>query len=217
MNTSRNQLYPIFLKLDKSSALIVGGGLVALEKLSFLLKSSPNADVTLVSPGILPEIEMLAAVFTGVKLRYKNFSADDLTGKRLIIIATDNNELNLFIKEKANENGILANVADTPDLCDFYLGSIVTKGDLKIAISTNGKSPSFAKRFREALEEILPDELSGLIKNLSFIRKSLKGNFAEKVRILNRITTGLVEKGESDKASGSSNQSESENQIVFTL
>lgn len=216
-NSNQNFLYPIFLKLDKVETLIVGGGLVGLEKLSFLLKSSPNANVTLVASEILPEIEMLASVFSGVKLRYKKFSLDDLNGKRLAIIATEKKKLNQQIKAEAEAKGILANVADTPELCDFYLGSIITKGDLKIAVSTNGKSPTFAKRFREVMEEVLPDELSELIKNLDGIRKTLKGNFTEKVKILNRLTKELVnEKHRQEKEQILSN-SNSENYLVFNI
>jgi siroheme synthase-like protein len=81
------------------------------------------------------------------------------------------------------------NVADTPDLCDFYLGSTVKKGDLKIGISTNGKSPTLAKRMRETFEAILPDETQSLLDNLKLIRDSLDVEFSEKVRRLNEITS----------------------------
>lgn len=216
-NSNQNFLYPIFLKLDKVETLIVGGGLVGLEKLSFLLKSSPNANVTLVAPEILPEIEMLASVFSGVKLRYKKFSLDDLNGKRLAIIATEKKKLNQQIKAEAEAKGILANVADTPELCDFYLGSIITKGDLKIAVSTNGKSPTFAKRFREVMEEVLPDELSELIKNLDGIRKTLKENFTKKVKILNRLTKELVNEKHLQEKEQILSNSNSENYLVFNI
>jgi precorrin-2 dehydrogenase/sirohydrochlorin ferrochelatase len=82
----------------------------------------------------------------------------------------------------------LINVADTPELCDFYLGGVVTKGDLKIAISTNGKSPTLAKRIREMLEEAIPENINDLLENLNKLRKSLKGDFESKVEQLNEIT-----------------------------
>ena len=82
-------------------------------------------------------------------------------------------------------------MADTPSLCDFYLGSTVKKGDLKIGISTNGKSPTFAKRFREILEEVIPDSTPGLLDRLKKIRDSLKGNFQEKVEKLDEITSAM--------------------------
>jgi len=88
----------------------------------------------------------------------------------------------------------LINVADTPELCDFYLGSIVTKGDLKIAISTNGKSPTLSKRIREFFEAILPENIDELILNLHDYRNTLKGNFEEKVNKLNEITSSFLKK-----------------------
>jgi siroheme synthase-like protein len=79
-------------------------------------------------------------------------------------------------------------VADTPDLCDFYLGSIVKKGDLKIAISTNGKSPTLSKRMRQYLEEAIPDDIQELLDNLRLLRDQLKGDFEYKVKELNKVT-----------------------------
>jgi len=192
--TSRNNLFPIFLKVDKLRVLIVGGGDVGSEKLRFLLKSSPSAKVMLVAPEISEEINILSSQYPNVSLVNREFRVDDLDGEDMVIAATENHELNRKIWEKAKEKRILVNVADTPDLCDFYLGSIVTKGDLKIAISTNGKSPTFAKRFREFLEETLPDDLQNVIDNLSEIRGKLKGDFAQKIKTLNKLTSNLVSK-----------------------
>ncbi len=96
------------------------------------------------------------------------------------------------IKRVTSERHILCNVADTPDLCDFYLGSIVQKGDLKIGISTNGKSPTMAKRMREFLDDIIPENIQQLLENLREIRKSIKGDFQEKIRIMNEVTEGMV-------------------------
>jgi siroheme synthase-like protein len=88
----------------------------------------------------------------------------------------------------------LINVADTPELCDFYLGSIVQKGHLKIAISTNGKSPTIAKRIKQVLQEAIPDSLNEVLDKLQIIRDRLKGDFSEKVKQLNQITEVLVKK-----------------------
>jgi siroheme synthase-like protein len=111
-----------------------------------------------------------------------------------VILATDDKELHKQIKSLADKNGILVNVADTPDLCDFYLGSIVQKGNLKIAISTNGKSPTAAKRIRELLEDSMPEEIDELLSNLHLIRNKISGDFAEKVKQLNELTKTMVEK-----------------------
>ncbi|TAG65794.1 MAG: bifunctional precorrin-2 dehydrogenase/sirohydrochlorin ferrochelatase, partial [Runella slithyformis] len=96
--------------------------------------------------------------------------------------------VNQQVQQDCKARKILVNVADTPDLCDFYLSSVVKKGDLKIAISTNGKSPTFAKRFREVLEEILPDSLQETLDNLVAIRNKLRGDFQDKLEKLNEIT-----------------------------
>lgn len=189
-----NPLFPVFLKVDQLPVLIVGGGDAGSEKLRFLMKSSPDAQVTLVAEKVSEEIQRLAAAHPHLVVRERPFKNEDLAGKRIAIIATDNRELNSSIRDQAIAAGLLANVADTPDLCEFYLGAIVTRGDLKVAISTNGKSPTFAKRFRQVLEEVLPDSTEALLLNLRSIRDSLKLNFGQKVTALNELTASLVEK-----------------------
>ena len=88
----------------------------------------------------------------------------------------------------------LVNVADKPALCDFYLSSVVQKGSVKIAISTNGKSPTVAKRLKEVLAGLLPDEMESMLENIQLIRETLKGDFEDKVKQLNELTKGLVNK-----------------------
>ncbi len=183
-----NMLYPVFFRLDKLRILVVGGGFVGLEKITSIFKNSPNANVTLVAPEIRPEILTLAKENICLTLFYKPFEISDLDNIDLVIVATANHTLNLEVRQATKERRILTNVADTPEECDFYLGSVIKKGDLKIGISTNGKSPTFAKRFREVLEEILPDSLQGVLENLKEIREKLKGDFEEKVNKLNEIT-----------------------------
>jgi precorrin-2 dehydrogenase / sirohydrochlorin ferrochelatase len=194
---SHNPLYPVFLKLHELDTLIVGAGEVGYEKLSFMLKSSPGARITVVAPEISDKIRRLSAETPGhsVQLVQKHFEPADLDGRRLAIAATNIPELNREVQQAARQRGILVNVADTPELCDFYLGAVVTRGNLKIAISTNGQSPTLAKRFRQILEEVLPEETDALLANLKIIRDRLKVNFDEKVRRLNEITAGLVERG----------------------
>ncbi len=189
-----NTLYPIFLKTENFNILIVGGGFVGTEKLSFILKNSPNANITVVAKLISDEIKSMVKGQSSIVLLEKSFEASDLENKQLVIAATADKTLNESIYHAAKVKSILINVADTPELCDFYLGSIVTKGDLKIAISTNGKSPTLSKRIREFFEEILPENINDLILNLNEYRKSLKGNFEEKVSALNEITKSFNKK-----------------------
>src|SRR5699024_4102912 len=112
-----------------------------------------------------------------------------LEGMDLEIVAINDSEISSRIAFVCKEKKILTNVADKPDLCDFYLGSIVQKGNLKIAISTNGKSPTIAKRIKEVLNETIPDEMDDLLNNMQRIRNGLKGDFNDKVKRLNDITS----------------------------
>jgi siroheme synthase-like protein len=188
-----NHLFPVFLKLDELHTLVVGGGAVGIEKLGAVLANSPSANVTVVAPEIRNEIIELANFHPHVSLVYKAFDKTDLEGKDIVIAATCIKEVNALVKLEAKNSKVLANIADTPDLCDFYLGSIVQKGDLKIAISTNGKSPTLAKRLREMLTEIIPEGMQELLDNLKTVRDALKGDFEYKVKRLNEITTVLKE------------------------
>ncbi|KPQ13893.1 MAG: uroporphyrin-III C-methyltransferase / precorrin-2 dehydrogenase / sirohydrochlorin ferrochelatase C [Algoriphagus marincola HL-49] len=189
-----NHLYPIFLKVHELNVLLVGGGFVATEKLEFLLKSSPEAHVTVVSKFFRPEFFALAEGKETVTLIEDSYHEKYLGGKHIVIAATDDKSVNRQIRNESKERFLLVNVADTPELCDFYLGGIVTKGNLKIAISTNGKSPTTAKRLRQLLEEVLPDEINDLLENLNAYRATLKGDFEYKVKAMNEVTEGLVKK-----------------------
>lgn len=187
-----NHLYPVFLKVHELNILLVGGGNVGTEKLEFLLKSSPNAQVTAVSKEFSPSFLKLASKAETVSMITDTYDEKYLGAKHLVIAATDDMEVNKLIHDQAKERFLLVNVADTPALCDFYLGGIVTKGNLKIAISTNGKSPTAAKRLRQLFEEVLPEEMDELLNNLNAYRDTLKGDFEYKVKAMNKITKGLV-------------------------
>lgn len=189
-----NDLFPVFLKLKKLHSLIVGGGYVAHEKLTAILHNSPEARITLVAPEIRQEIRDLAEGNDLIALIQRPFEAEDLVEKDLVFVATNVPHLNKEIRELAASRHLLVNVADTPDLCDFYLSSVVQKGNLKLGISTNGLSPTLAKRLREVLSEALPDNLETAMRQLNAIREFLKGDFAQKVEELNAITEGLVRK-----------------------
>ncbi|WP_299098271.1 bifunctional precorrin-2 dehydrogenase/sirohydrochlorin ferrochelatase [uncultured Winogradskyella sp.] len=190
----RNELYPIFVKVDQLNVLIVGGGNVGLEKLSFLLKSSPNANVEVISIEFMQELRDLASKHSTVKLTEKAYDISDLEKRHMVIGCTDNLDVNLQINREAKAKYLLVNIADTPDQCDYYLGGIVTKGHVKIAISTNGKSPTTAKRIRQFLEDVIPEDINEMVLNLNEFRKTIKGNFEEKVEKMNQVTRDLVNK-----------------------
>ncbi|MCI9846639.1 bifunctional precorrin-2 dehydrogenase/sirohydrochlorin ferrochelatase [Flavobacterium pectinovorum] len=190
----QNELYPVFLKLHNLNVLIVGGGNVGLEKLSFLLKSSPNANVEVVAPDFHLEIKVLAEKHPSIKLTEAKFKKKMLKKRHMVIACTDDLAVNKRVYDLSRKRYLICNIADTPDLCDYYLGGIVTKGNVKIAISTNGKSPTTAKRLREFFEEVIPEDINKMVENLNEYRKTLKGDFEDKVKKMNEITASLKNK-----------------------
>ena len=189
---SGNELFPVFLKLNQLHVLIVGAGNVGLEKLGAILSNSPQSRVTIVSERIAPEVDSYVQAYPALRVFKKSFEESDLDGKDLVIVATDQPPLNEAIRKLARKRRLLINVADKPGLCDFYLGSIVKKGDLKLAISTNGRSPTVAKRLKEVLQTNLPDELDETLQQINRLRNTLNGDFAFKVKELNKATAILV-------------------------
>lgn len=187
----KNTLFPVFLKLENFRVLIVGGGKVGLEKVTAIISNSPATKITLVATHVSEEIRVFQATFPNFLIHQRSFVEEDLNNIDLVIVAVNNRETSLEIKQLAQQKHILANVADTPDQCDFYLGSIVQKGNVKIAVSTNGKSPTLAKRIRETFEESFPNEINESLDNLTKVRGYLSGDFTEKVKQLNAITSVL--------------------------
>lgn len=194
--SDKNRLFPVFLKLEELELLLVGAGNVGLEKLTTVLKNSPDCSITVVARNISESVKKTADAYPRVKLIERPFEPEDLDEKEIVIVAIDDATTSNYIRVLSKQKKLLVNVADKPELCDFYLGSIVEKGNLKIAISTNGKSPTIAKRMKEQLNELIPDEIEGVIEQMHSIREDLKGNFAEKVRQLDDLTKLLVAKQE---------------------
>jgi len=189
-----NTLFPVFVKLEQLRLLVVGGGKVGLEKLQAVLQNSPATSITVVAPEIAASIRELAARHSNILLLERPYHRCDLESADIAIVAVGDRTVSETVARDAKEAGILVNVADTPDLCDFYLSSVIRKGNLKIAISTNGKSPTIAKRLKEELGGMIPDEMESVLNNMQTIRQRLNGDFPEKVRKLNELTKVLVAK-----------------------
>ncbi len=187
----RNNLYPVFLKVSNLNILIIGGGYVAEEKLGFLCKSSPDARVELIAT-FFREGTVNLAKKNNVRMVTSRYRQRFLRGRHIVIVATDDEGLNKRIHSHCRSRNILVNVADNPPLCDFYMGGIVTKGNVKIAISTNGKSPTTAKRLRQFFQQVLPDNINDFVLNLDEYRKTLKGDFEQKMKKLNEVTKDLL-------------------------
>jgi uncharacterized protein len=189
-----NRLFPVFLKLENLSLLIVGGGYVGMEKLSVVLQNSPAGKIRIVAIHISEEIKNLVADKPNIELIERPYQATDIDDADIVIAAVNDIEVSTQVSSDAKEKGKLVNAADKPGLCDFYLGSIVQKGSLKIAISTNGKSPTVAKRLKEVIGELIPDEMENVLNNIQLIRNNINGSFDEKVKQLNDLTKVLVSK-----------------------
>ena len=196
MNTTKkdkNELFPVFLKLNELNVLIIGGGKIGLEKLSSVISNSPLSRVKVVAISFIDELKQFVESYPLVELIESEFKDEHLEGIQIVISALNNVELSEQIKRTVNQKGILYNAADKPELCDFYLGSTVTKGNLKIGISTNGKSPTVAKRLKEIFNDNIPNEIDNSLENLSKIRNHLKGDFQRKIVQLDKITSELKE------------------------
>lgn len=189
-----NRLFPVFLKTETLRLLVIGGGVVGAEKLRAVLANAPATPVRLVSIEINEEIRGLAEEFANLTLFQRPYEYADFADCDLVIAAVNDEATAAGVRHDAKRAGRLVNVADNPALCDFYLSAVVQKGNLKIAISTNGKSPTLAKRLKEILNETLPAEVEDLMGNLQTLRIRLKGDFNSKVIRLNEITRMLVEK-----------------------
>ncbi|HXB39507.1 MAG TPA: TSUP family transporter [Bacteroidia bacterium] len=190
----QNKLFPVFLKLENFRVLIVGGGKIASEKISAILNNCPATQITLIAPRVSDEIYEWEKKFSNVRIIKRIFEENDLENVDFVIVAVNNKKTSLEIKQLAGQRKLITNVADTPEQCDFYLGSIVQKGDLKIAISTNGKSPTFAKRVKETLNDAIPNDVQLIVDKLHSVRGQIKDNFEHKVNKLNEISALLDKK-----------------------
>ncbi|WP_447641574.1 MULTISPECIES: TSUP family transporter [Chitinophagaceae] len=200
-----NRLFPVFLKLEELHVLLVGAGNVGLEKLQALLHNAPETKVTVVAEEISPTFDSFVRGKENIVLLNKTYEKEDLRDKQLVMTALNNHVLSDIVRNDAHTENLLVNSADKPELCDFYLGSIASKGNLKIAISTNGKSPTIAKRLKEILNQTLPEEIDQTLENMSKIREQLSGNLPEKIIQLNAITKMLIDGESRAKTTGKSN------------
>ena len=163
-------LLPIFLKLEGRRCLLVGAGTVALDKIGSLLKTGVSLRV--IAPQARPEVRQLAS---DRKLAWieKTFAPADLDGHDLVIAATDSPEVNTAVYHAALERGIFCNSVDDIPNCDFFFGSVVTRGDLQIAISTAGESPSVAQRLRREIDAQLPEDLGPWLARVGELRRKV--------------------------------------------
>ncbi|NME03555.1 siroheme synthase CysG [Aeromonas sp. DNRA1] len=166
---------PIFCRLDNKPVLLVGGGEVAQRKARLLLDA--GAQLTVVAPELDPELAELAANGS-IEWLAGEFAPAQLTGKWLVVAATDRREVNALVYQSANQARIFANVVDDPKRSSFIMPSIIDRSPLMVAISSGGKAPVLARLLREKLEALLPQHLGAVAAFAGSLRERVKARFA---------------------------------------
>jgi len=169
--TKSFHLYPLFMKLEGRPCLVVGGGSVAERKINGLLDA--GAAVTVISPEATDRIQMLSQT-NHVLWQRKTFAATDLKGEFLAVAATDDQSINSSIAAVCRARGILVNVADEPELCDYIVPAVLRRGALCIAVSTEGKSPVLAQKLRSEIEQIITAPYAEFLDLLGQQREIIK-------------------------------------------
>src|SRR3989338_5985525 len=162
--------YPIFLDIKGNPCVVVGGGSVAERKVLSLLDS--GAKVLVISPKLTPTLRKLVAK-KAISYCAKSYEGGDLKGFFLAYSATNNSKVNKEVFKEAKKQGILLNVVDVPELCNFIVPSVVGRGDLLIAISTSGKSPAMAKKIRQQLEKEFGREYAVFLDIMGKVRDKI--------------------------------------------
>lgn len=163
-------LFPLFLKLEGKRCLVVGAGLIGLEKVQSLLRC--GASIQMIAPQAVARLQQLSSRGE-IEWLARRFEPEDAAGCDLIIAATNDRQVNQAVFEEASRRSILCNTADDPPLCDFFFGSIVQRGDLQIAISTAGQSPALAQRLRREIDAQLPADLGTWLDDLGQLRREV--------------------------------------------
>ena len=184
-------VFPLFVELRGKKCVVVGGGEVALRKLEILLQFGANP--VIVAPEMNSSIKELGRQGK-ISITKKEYSRQDIDGAFLVIAAASEREVNENVFRDAQQSNIPVNVADDPGKCTFIFPSVVKRGDLVIGISTSGKYPALSKKIRKTIEEVFPDEYSGILNLLAdFRHKVRKGvaNREQRERILRCVIDEL--------------------------
>jgi precorrin-2 dehydrogenase/sirohydrochlorin ferrochelatase len=171
------KLFPIFIKLAGKQCLVVGAGKVGESKIGGLLDTGARIHVIAIEAS--GQVREWAA--TGkIELELRAFTASDLDGKFLAVVATSSGSLNEHIYREAQQRDVLCNVVDVPEYCDFYYPAVVQRGDLQIAISTSGQSPSLAQKIRQQLEQQFGERYAAWVKQLGETRRFILSSELDK-------------------------------------
>jgi precorrin-2 dehydrogenase/sirohydrochlorin ferrochelatase len=186
------ELFPIFVKLKARKALVVGGGNMAAVRAKQLRRA--GARVTVISLEAGNEIEDLAKT-RSIFLVRRGFRRTDLSRRYFIVVAaTDDPKTQQAVFERAERLGILCNVVDRPESCNFYMPAIVSRGDLKIAISTSGRSPALAGKLRQYLEEAVPENAAEMTEIVGRLRSKLRMELPSDLATQKKLVDDFVER-----------------------
>jgi precorrin-2 dehydrogenase/sirohydrochlorin ferrochelatase len=161
-------LFPMFLKLAGKECLVVGAGKVGEPKVGGLIYTGARIHVVAIEAS--GQVHDWADAGQ-IDLELRPFSESDLDGKFLAVVATASNRLNQLIYRAAQRRGVLCNVVDVPEYCDFFYPAVVRRGDLQIAISTAGQSPSLAQKIRKQLERQFGEGYAAWVEQLGETRR----------------------------------------------
>lgn len=185
------QCFPVYLLLHDKKCLVIGGGRVAARKVEQLLDYAGG--ITVISPQLEEKLERL---WEDKKIDWvrREYKSSDIKGYSLVIGATDSEVTNKMISADAQAEGILHNIVDVPELCSFYVPSIIRKGDLQIAVSTSGASPGFSRIMRKHLEKKLKDFDAAIVSKIGEFRKKLKQRYPDNMEKRMAAMNELVDK-----------------------
>ena len=186
--------YPAFIDLENRPVLVVGGGIIAQRKVETLLEA--GALVTVVSPQITEQLDAYGQS-NRISVRQRGFIPSDVDGVSLVISATDDPTTQTEVASIAASKNVLVNTVDKPELCSFIVPAILRRGDITIAISTSGKSPSLAAELRARLDRVLTEEFARTANVLGAVRQEVHRQFAgsdDRKRVFDSIIgSGIIE------------------------
>lgn len=186
--------YPVSLVLEGQKALVVGGGAVATRKVEGLLPY--DIAIAIVSPSITDTLRRLVDA-RRCTWKPKDYSAEDLRGADIAFVATDDEGVNAQVYRDASEKHVMINVADRPELCSFFLPSVLRRGKLSVAVSTEGSSPLTARRLRDQIEEGIPERFEDYLDLLHAWRPRVIASLPEesdRYRFWQQATDGRVQR-----------------------
>jgi precorrin-2 dehydrogenase / sirohydrochlorin ferrochelatase len=177
-------LFPMFMKLQGRQCLVVGAGKVGEPKIGGLLETGAHIRVVAVEASTAVRDWAQAGK---LELELRHFQAEDLDGAFLAVVATNSSTLNERVYREAQRRGVLCNVVDVSDLCDFFYPAVVHRGDLQIAVSTAGQSPSLAQKIRQQLEKQFGPGYAAWVAELGQTRKLILASDLDKERKLDLL------------------------------